>query len=506
MDEIRENLSKVHLQIEKSCKNYKRELSEVTLLCVSKTKPVEKIIKAYNLGERHFGESYAVEASEKITYLKEQGYNDIKWHFIGPIQKNKTKLIAAHFDMVESLDREIVAKRLNDQRPAELPPLEVLIQVNISDEEQKSGCAVSELDNLIATVQSCPNLKLRGFMGVGLDTPDFEIIDQEFFKLKTLFDEYSKKIADFDILSIGMTHDLDIAIKDMSTEVRIGTAIFGAREYKTVNTNTQKIAFIGGGNMASCIYESIIASGFDAKNITVSGPHLEKLEKFKSKGSEITTDNLEALKNAEIIYLGVKPQILTSVLDEIAASGIALNHKLFISMAAGFKLSSIESKLNTKKIIRIMPNTPAKLGLGVIAVVYDSEVTDNEKELASKMLSHMGQCIVGDEDNLNVIGAVAGCGPAFVYRFMEALIAEAVAHGLNEKDARAIVEQTVLGSANMCIKNQDTKLSELREAVTSKGGTTFAGLCKMTEGNFEQLMKNTVQASLDRTYEFEKMF
>ena len=258
--------------------------------------------------------------------------------------------------------------------------------------------------------------------------------------------------------------------------------------------------------MSTCIYESIIASGFNPQNITVSGPHLEKLEKFKTKGSVITTDNIEALKNADTVFLGVKPQILTSVLDELAASGVVLNHKLFVSMAAGYKLSSIEKKLNTKKIIRIMPNTPAKLGLGVIAVVYDSEVSDNEKQLSEKMLAKMGTCIVGDEDNLNVIGAVAGCGPAFVYRFMEALIAEAVAHGLSADNARKIVEQTVLGSANMSLKNQDCTLASLREAVTSKGGTTYAGLCKMTEGNFEQIMKNTVQASLDRTYEFEKMF
>ena len=122
------------------------------------------------------------------------------------------------------------------------------------------------------------------------------------------------------------------------------------------------------------------------------------------------------------------------------------------------------------------------------------------------MLSHMGTCIEGDENNLNVIGAVCGCGPAFVYRFMEALITEAIRHGISEQDARKMVEQTVFGSVNMVIQNQDTTIAALREAVTSKGGTTFAGLTKMTEGNFEKIMENTIQASLDRTYEFEKMF
>lgn len=505
MNSITENLNHIHSSINSAVTNSKREENSVKLLCVSKTKPKEMVIEAYNGGERHFGESYAVEASEKIEQLKELGYNDIVWHFIGPIQKNKTKLIATHFDIVESVDRVIVAKRLDEQRPDNIKPLEVLIQVNISDESQKAGCAIADIDELIKEIQSLKKLKLRGFMGIGKDTDNRDEITEEFAQLKNLFDKYKTSIDDFDILSIGMTHDLDLAIAQGSTEVRIGTAIFGAREYKNKTMNDIKIAFIGGGNMSSCIYDSIIKN-YDAKNVTVSGPHLEKLEKFKAHGSLITTDNVKTVEDAQVIFLGVKPQILTSVLEEIKNSKISLDGKLFISMAAGYKLSSIYAKLETHNLIRIMPNTPAKLGLGVIAVSYDSAVTDSEKDLCKKMLSHMGECIEGDEQSLNVIGAICGCGPAFVYRFMESLISEALRNGISPNDARKMVEQTVFGSASMVIKNQDTSIAALREAVTSKGGTTFAGLCKMTEGNFEQIMQNTIQASLDRTYEFEKMF
>lgn len=505
MDSIVHNLKAVNTQVSNFSQLYERKIEDITLLCVSKTKPEDMVIEAYNSGERHFGESYAVEASEKIASLKEKGYKDIIWHFIGPIQKNKTKLIAEHFDIVESVDREIVAKRLNDQRPPFKKPLEVLIQVNISDEDQKSGCLISDVDALVKAIDALPNLKLRGFMGIGKDTENRAEIEAEFAQLQSLFNEYKTKRPDFDILSMGMTQDMDLAIKKGSTEVRIGTAIFGARVYKSKEMEQNNIAFIGGGNMASCIYDSIV-KGFDAKNITVSGPHIEKLEKFKAQGSAVTTDNIEAVRNAKVVFLGVKPQILTSVLEEIASSGADLSDKLFVSMAAGFKLSSISDKLNTHRIIRIMPNTPAKLGLGVIAVSYDNAVSDADKALVKTMLKNMGACIEGDEQALNVIGAVCGCGPAFVYRFMEALISEAVAHGIDEKDARIMVEQTVFGSASMVIKNQDSTIASLREAVTSKGGTTFAGLTKMTEGNFEGIMKNTIQASLDRTYEFEKMF
>ncbi|MGN0893453.1 MAG: YggS family pyridoxal phosphate-dependent enzyme [Succinivibrio sp.] len=505
MKAINENIVKIREQINQAEKKYNRGKGDVNLLCVSKTKPCEMIISAYLQGERHFGESYAVEASDKIIQLKEQGYNDIVWHFIGPIQKNKTKLIAANFDIVESVDRAIIAKRLSEQRPEGLKPLEVLIQVNISEEDQKSGCSIDEIDELIETIQSCNNLKLRGFMGIAKDTDDQNLINAEFALLKSLFEKYKTKLDNFDILSIGMTHDLDCAVKNGSTQVRIGTAIFGAREYKNKMDNNLKIAFIGGGNMSSCIYGSIVKD-FPAQNITVSGPHLEKLQKFKDKGSVVTQNNIEAVNGSSVVFLGVKPQILTSVLEEIVSSGISVEGKLFISMAAGFKLSSISNLLGTHKVIRIMPNTPAKLGLGVIAVAYDSNVSTDEKELAKKMLSHMGTCIEGGEQSLNVIGAICGCGPAFVYRFMEALVTEATRYGITPADARKMVEQTVFGSASMVINNQDASIAALREAVTSKGGTTFAGLTKMTEGNFEKVMENTIKASLDRTYEFEKMF
>lgn len=506
MKSICDNLSHIHDQIITSAKTNSRDANKVTLLCVSKTKPIEQIIEAYNCGEREFGESYAVEAAEKITFLKAQGYTDIKWHFIGPIQKNKTRLIAENFDVVESVDREIVAKRLDEQRPSELSPLEVLIQVNISDEGQKSGCTFDEVPSLVEFIGKCPHLCLRGFMGVAKETDDKQEISASFAKLKELFDKYRKSL-DLKTLSIGMTNDLNEAIMNGSTEVRIGTAIFGPRIYKqkanpTMNT---KVAFIGGGNMASCIFKSVIKS-ISADAITVSGPHPEKLAHFKEDGAAVTSDNIAAVKNADVVFLGVKPQVLTSVLDELAAHKIDFENKLVISMAAGYKLSSIAERIKTQRLVRIMPNTPAKIGLGVTAVVYADKVTDEDKALTRQLLSNMGTCIEGTEDDLNTIGAICGCGPAFVFRFMESLISEAQRHGIAGDDARKMVEQTVLGSVSLVIDSQDESIAALRDAVTSKGGTTFAGLCKMTEGHFEDVMKNTIQASLDRTKEFERMF
>ena len=163
MQNIVENLSAVHAQIAQACANCQRPEAEVHLLCVSKTKPVEMIKAAYDAGERHFGESYALEAVDKITALKAEGYNDIVWHFIGPIQSNKTKYIAAHFDIVESVERAKILERLSAQRPDEAGVLQVLIQVNISHEEQKQGCEEEELPELLALASSLPKgLRRRG--------------------------------------------------------------------------------------------------------------------------------------------------------------------------------------------------------------------------------------------------------------------------------------------------------------------------------------------------------
>lgn len=231
MQNIIENLRKVHDQISSSCQLAQRKADEVRLLCVSKTKPEEMIKAAYEAGERCFGESYALEAADKIISLKSQGYNDIIWHFIGPIQSNKTKHIAAHFDVVESLDRIKIAQRLNDQRPDELKPLKVMIQVNISHEDQKQGCEESELEELLKACSVLPKLEVVGLMGVARIDADKQELEQSFSSLKAMRDRLSTAYPQLKELSMGMTHDLGEAIASGSTEVRIGSAIFGEREY-----------------------------------------------------------------------------------------------------------------------------------------------------------------------------------------------------------------------------------------------------------------------------------
>jgi pyridoxal phosphate enzyme (YggS family) len=183
------------------------------------------IQEAYDAGQRVFGENRALELEEKHSLLPK----DIEWHMIGPIQSNKTKVVAEHFDWVQSVDREKIARRLNEQRPDNLAPLNVCIQLNIDDEDSKSGVKPEALDELVSFIQSQDKLKLRGLMAIPKANPTEEEQQRTFGKLKELFDHYHTSLSNFDTLSVGMSGDMVEAIENGSTMVRIGTAIFGKR-------------------------------------------------------------------------------------------------------------------------------------------------------------------------------------------------------------------------------------------------------------------------------------
>ncbi|BAS67371.1 YggS family pyridoxal phosphate-dependent enzyme [Bathymodiolus septemdierum thioautotrophic gill symbiont] len=191
---------------------------QVTLIAVSKTKPVCDLQQTIDAGQRHFGENYLQEALNKIEALKGRG---LIWHFIGPIQSNKTKMIAQNFDWVHSVDRIKIAKRLNDQRPKNLPKLKILLQVNIDNEPTKSGVLVDEIDHIITQFKTLNNLTLKGFMCI----PNPSNAIQSFAKMKDILAKY----PNLEDLSMGMSHDLESAIKNGATFVRIGTDIFGKR-------------------------------------------------------------------------------------------------------------------------------------------------------------------------------------------------------------------------------------------------------------------------------------
>ncbi|WP_201616830.1 YggS family pyridoxal phosphate-dependent enzyme [Psychrobacter urativorans] len=227
---LTDNWQQVCQQVVQASKQAGHEATDnVTLLAVSKTKPAEMVATLAKQGQRDFGENYLQEAIEKIATLKNQPEGEeIVWHYIGSIQRNKTRDIAEHFDWVQTLERDIIAKRLNDQRPDNMAPLNVLIQINIDDENSKSGCRPEELSELIGTAKSYERLQLRGLMIIPAkdDTDAFARTQQLFESIK----QQHPELLAWDTLSMGMSDDMADAIANGSTMVRVGTAIFGARE------------------------------------------------------------------------------------------------------------------------------------------------------------------------------------------------------------------------------------------------------------------------------------
>lgn len=230
MSDIAQHLLQVQTRIAESAALVGRSASEIQLLAVSKTKPLAAVLAAYQAGQRRFGESYAQEAVQKVQALRDAGVSDIEWHFIGPLQSNKTRPIAEHFDWVDSVDRLKIAERLNAQRPDDLPPLNICIQLNISGESQKSGTTEAQVLDLATRIHQFPRLKLRGLMAIAENTEDDAVLKQSFLRLQQLFGTLQQQFPSMDTLSMGMTHDLEVAVACGSSQVRIGTAIFGARD------------------------------------------------------------------------------------------------------------------------------------------------------------------------------------------------------------------------------------------------------------------------------------
>ena len=224
--QINDNLKHLLQSIIAAEQQFARKQGSVKLLAVSKTQPVEQILAAIQAGQLDFGENYAQEAMAKITAVQDKSIN---WHFIGALQSNKIKLIAQHFAWVHSLDNLQHAERLSTQRPQQLSPLNICIQVNVDDENTKSGISLTELPSLAHAITKLPHLQLRGLMTIPAPREEFVAQREPFRKLRLALESLNKQGLSLDTLSMGMSNDYLAAIAEGATIIRIGTAIFGAR-------------------------------------------------------------------------------------------------------------------------------------------------------------------------------------------------------------------------------------------------------------------------------------
>ncbi|WP_184301500.1 YggS family pyridoxal phosphate-dependent enzyme [Roseateles oligotrophus] len=241
MATIADKIQEQRQRIASACKAAGRPVQDISLLVVSKTFPASAVRAAHAAGERRFGENYVQEGLDKITELAELRA-ELEWHLIGPLQSNKTKPVAQHFDWVHSVDRLKIAQRLSEQRPPELPPLNICLQVNISGEASKSGVSAADLPALAQAVAGLPRLRLRGLMAVPEPAADFETQRQPHRALAALLAQLRRQLGQqhkgqdlsLDTLSMGMSADLEAAIAEGASMVRVGSAIFGARTYPQV--------------------------------------------------------------------------------------------------------------------------------------------------------------------------------------------------------------------------------------------------------------------------------
>ena len=234
MSTIAENIANVRERIQRAAAVADRDPDTITLMAVTKTRPASAVRDAWAAGVQNIGENYLQEALEKMTALSDL---PLIWHFIGPIQSNKTKTIAEHFDWVHSVDRLKIARRLSDQRPEGMPPLDICLQVNISGEESKSGVSLAELPELANTIAALPRIKLRGLMAIPAPAADSATRRAP---LAALREAQAALALPLDTLSMGMSDDLAEAIQEGASIVRIGSALFGARDYSTPPTHSER--------------------------------------------------------------------------------------------------------------------------------------------------------------------------------------------------------------------------------------------------------------------------
>ncbi|UTH75779.1 YggS family pyridoxal phosphate-dependent enzyme [Chromobacterium sp. IIBBL 290-4] len=221
-------LLEVRARLAQACRQAGRPDDAATLLAVSKTFPAEDVRAAWEAGQRAFGENYVQELQQKSEALADLA---VEWHFIGPLQSNKTRIVAERAHWVHSIDRLKIAERLSAQRPADLPPLNVCVQVNVSGEDSKSGCAPAEAASLARAVAALPGLRLRGLMCIPEPTEDSASLASQFALLRQLRDGLQAEGLALDTLSMGMSADLELAVAEGATLVRVGSAIFGHRSY-----------------------------------------------------------------------------------------------------------------------------------------------------------------------------------------------------------------------------------------------------------------------------------
>ncbi len=270
----------------------------------------------------------------------------------------------------------------------------------------------------------------------------------------------------------------------------------------------RKLCFIGAGNMAGAIISGLVESGYPAKLISVCAPSGKNRDPLASKyGVQSSDDNVACAQEADVVVMAVKPQLMADVCKSLQKE-VDFSGKLVLSIAAGISVARFRSLLGEKlNIVRIMPNTPSLVGKGMSGLYAPEEVGPQDRDYSSDLMTAVGKvCWVDTEEGINHIIAAAGSAPAYFFLFMEAMQAEAERLGFSAETARMLVEQAASGATALVAASPDTPLSQLRENVTSKGGTTFEALKVFNQQKLPEIVSEAMQAAITRAQEMEKQF
>ncbi len=275
-----------------------------------------------------------------------------------------------------------------------------------------------------------------------------------------------------------------------------------------MSTQSRNIAFIGAGNMTQSIVGGMVASGYPAASISVSNPSPGKLEKMANELNVNTSqNNADVAEQADVIVLAVKPQLMADVCADLRNSVSNLSDKLIVTIAAGIRMARYRDYLGDDiRMIRVMPNTPSLVGKGMSGLVADDRVSEDDRDFITEAFDGVGATLwVADEDELDILGAVAGSGPAYFFQFMASIQKAAVRLGFDSDKARTMVQQTALGAAEMAIASE-LDLEELRKQVTSKGGSTAKGVEQYQAYDIDKISADAIEAAVKRNHEMAKLF
>ena len=260
-----------------------------------------------------------------------------------------------------------------------------------------------------------------------------------------------------------------------------------------------KIGFVGAGNMGQAILKGLIASGLSNNDLLAVTKNLESSKKISQEFKINASNDIQTIKDCDVVFLGVKPQNISEVLPEIKMA--LKNDALLISLAVGIKTESIEKIFDNKvKVVRAMPNTPALVGKGVTGLAKGANATENDLEIAQKLFLSVGKVVVVDENLIDVVAAASGSGPAYYFYVTEALTQAAIELGLSKDVAQVLVNNTFIGSAHL-FENSNEDVSDLRKKVTSPKGTTLAALENLDQNNFKEIWKDALTAAIKRAKE-----